>query len=59
MARSSTKSEYVKLVWIQGLLNEQTIPVLWYDNTSAGNLASNPIFHAQTKHIEVDVSFCP
>jgi hypothetical protein len=32
-------------------------PVVWYDNISALAFASNPIFHAQSKHIEVDYHF--
>jgi hypothetical protein len=32
-------------------------PMLWCENISALELASNPMFHARTKHIEVDYHF--
>ena len=32
-------------------------PNLWCDNVSALSLASNPVFYARSKHIEVDYHF--
>ncbi|KAL5782155.1 hypothetical protein ACOSP7_007184 [Xanthoceras sorbifolium] len=51
-----------EIVWLRSLFSElgihiPTCPVLWCDNTSAVSLALNPIFHARTKHIEIDVHF--
>jgi hypothetical protein len=69
VSRSSTEAEYrslsvtaVELFWIRMLFKELRIylatpPVLWCDNVSALALASNPVFHARTKHIEVDYHF--
>jgi histone deacetylase 1/2 len=69
VSRSSTEAEYksvanatAEIMWIQGLLKELGIflsraPSLWCDNLSATYLAVNPIFHARTKHIEVDYHF--
>uniref|UniRef100_A0A5B6Z4V3 Reverse transcriptase Ty1/copia-type domain-containing protein n=1 Tax=Davidia involucrata TaxID=16924 RepID=A0A5B6Z4V3_DAVIN len=69
VARSSTEAEYRSLTytaadlsWVRMLLQDLRVslpspPLLWCDNISAISLASNPVFHARTKHIEVDYHF--
>jgi hypothetical protein len=69
VSRSSTEFEYkalanaaVELIWIQSLLKElgvflPTAPILYCDNIGATYLTSNPLFHARTKHIEIDYHF--
>lgn len=69
VSRSSAESEYravancaTDLIWLMSLCRELGVSVtipsqLWTDNQSAMALASNPVFHARTKHIEVDVHF--
>lgn len=69
VSRSSTEAEYrsmagacTELVWLQQLLRELHVPlksnpILWCDNLGATFLASNPVFHARTKHIEIDYHF--
>jgi transposase InsO family protein len=69
VSRSSTEFEYralaiasAELCWIRALLKDLGIfishtPILWCDNVSALAIASNPVFHARTKHIEVDFHF--
>ncbi|KAJ8765427.1 hypothetical protein K2173_013185 [Erythroxylum novogranatense] len=69
VARSSTESEYkalanatAELMWLRTLLREiGYLPLqpatLWCDNMSAIYLTSNPIFHALTKHVEIDYHF--
>jgi histone deacetylase 1/2 len=67
--RSSTEAEYKSLanataevMWVQTLLDElgmsqSKTAVLWCDNIGATYLSANPVFHARTKHIEVDYHF--
>jgi hypothetical protein len=69
VSRSFTESEYralaiasAELCWVRCLLKDLGIfltnpPTLWCDNVSALAIASNPVFHARTKHIEVDFHF--
>lgn len=69
VSRSSDESEYrgltngaAELVWIQSVLAElsvplSTVPSLLCDNQSALKLTANPVFHARTKHIEIDYHF--
>ncbi|GER29811.1 potassium channel in Arabidopsis thaliana 3 [Striga asiatica] len=32
-------------------------PVVWVDNQSTISLANNPVMHARTKHVELDIHF--
>jgi histone deacetylase 1/2 len=69
VSRSSTESEYkavadatAEVIWVEALLKElgvrQASPsILWCDNIGATYLSSNPVFHARTKHIEIDYHF--
>jgi hypothetical protein len=69
VSRSSTEAEYcslasgaAELAWIRQVLCDlglflPSAPLIWCDNTSALALASNPVFHGRTKHIEVDYHF--
>lgn len=64
VALSSTEAEYMALteatkegIYLQNLLNELTNysngVILYSDNQSALKLASNPVFHKRSKHIDV------
>ena len=69
VARSSTEAEYKALAnaiaqiqWIKSLLTDLCVPIvhspiLWCDNIEATYLTSNPLFHACTKHIEIDFHY--
>jgi len=69
VARSSTEAEYkaladgtAKVIWLQYLIIDLQImsasaPIIWCDNLGATYLSANPVFHACTKHVEVDYHF--
>ncbi|KAD6454826.1 hypothetical protein E3N88_09532 [Mikania micrantha] len=69
VSRSSTESEYkamadtvAELTWLETLLKELQVsirnaPTLWCDNLGATYLSANPVFHARTKHVEIDFHF--
>jgi hypothetical protein len=69
VSRSSTEAKYKSLVnatteilLVQKLLTELKIQHpprarLWCDNLGVTYLFANPVFHAKTKHIEIDFHF--
>jgi len=51
-----------EVIWLQYLLRDLQIlsnfaHTIWCDNLGATYLYANPIFHARTKHVEVDYHF--
>jgi histone deacetylase 1/2 len=69
VSRSSIEAEYkalanatAELIWVEALLQElgvklQQKPCLWCDNLGVTYLSVNPMFHARTRHIEIDFYF--
>ncbi|XP_019160475.1 PREDICTED: uncharacterized protein LOC109157048 [Ipomoea nil] len=66
VARSSTEAEYkaladvaAEVTWVVSLLPELGLhgrqpSSIWCDNLGATYLCANPVFHARTKHVEID-----
>jgi len=69
VSRSSTEAEYramanttAELIWLTFILQDLHIspsspPILYCDNLSALHMTVNPVFHARSKHIELDYHF--
>ena len=69
VSRSSAEAEYrslasaaAEVTWLQFLLRDLGVYIsqpttLLCDNISATYMAHNPVFHARTKHIEIDYHF--
>jgi hypothetical protein len=69
VALSSTESEYMAIskasadaIWLRWLLHslhcpQSTPTIIYSDNQSAIKLTENPLFHDQSKHIEIQVHF--
>jgi hypothetical protein len=66
VSRSSSEAEYMvlssaacELQWLIYLLSDLQIrldktPTLYCDNQSAVHIATNPVFHERTKHLDID-----
>ena len=71
VARSSVEAKYramshttSEMLWVQSFLREMRIEAsspmeMYCDNKVVMFIASNPMFHKRTKHIEVDCHFIP
>ena len=69
VSKSTTEAEYrslaiatAEIMWLKWLLSELQIPLhqtplIWCDNLSTVALSANPVLHARTKHLELDLYF--
>jgi hypothetical protein len=66
VSRSSSEAEYralstatCELIWLLYLMKDLNVtcskpPIIYCDSQSAIHIASNPVFHERTKHLEID-----
>ena len=69
VALSSIEAEYkatcfasCEVIWLRRILwhmgvQQEDATVLWCDNQSCMAIAKNPVFHARTKHIEIQYHY--
>ena len=69
VSRSSAEAEYrslatltAEIVWVNNLFHELEVKLtgpatIFCDSKAAIQIAANPVFHEQTKHIEIDCHF--
>ncbi|KAE8725550.1 GDP-mannose transporter GONST1 [Hibiscus syriacus] len=69
VSRSTIEAEYksivddvAKVTWVNVVLADlgeasSTIPTIWCDNSGAIAMSDNPVYHAQSKHVDLDVHF--
>ncbi|GMI73156.1 cysteine-rich RLK (RECEPTOR-like protein kinase) 8 [Hibiscus trionum] len=69
VSRSTMEAEYrsladsaAEVIWINALLKEigiklEQVPTIWCDNKSAIALTANPVYHARSKHVDLDIHF--
>ncbi|GMI87432.1 hypothetical protein HRI_002412500 [Hibiscus trionum] len=69
VSRSTAEAEYRSLadatsevMWVRNVLVDMHValaelPKIWCDNTSTIAMAANPVMHAKTKHVDLDLHF--
>ena len=57
MTQSACEIMWLHQLWVKVGIKTSIPAKLWCDNQAALHIASNPIFHERTKHIEIDCNF--